>query len=112
MRSKLGLAGTVPQGLLVSSRLYHILRFQLSEDEFLFVDDGLEPRWSGRMLVCGSASSDYLSKPLQSKDTFAPLRLLRTVFLLTPKLATRFSENNITQATYNQQHAPQKTSVF
>lgn len=43
MRSKLGLAGTVLQGLLVSSRLCHILWFQLSEDEFLFVDDGLEP---------------------------------------------------------------------
>jgi hypothetical protein len=42
VRSKLELAGTMLQGLLVSSRLYHILRFQLSEDEFLFVDDGLE----------------------------------------------------------------------
>jgi len=29
--------------LLMNTRLYHIPWFQLGEDEFLFVDDGLEP---------------------------------------------------------------------
>jgi hypothetical protein len=93
--------------LFVGTRLYHISRFQLGEDEFLFVDDGLELWWPGRMVGCGSDSSDYLPKPLRFKDISAPLRLLRIIFLLTLKLAIRISENNTTQATYDQQHVLQ-----